>query len=202
MKRTRESSLSSQIKKKVSTPVKRQPKQHIDPEDLVPMGSTLLNLAMSGSIEGGAKKGTMVNIIGSSHGGKTMLALTSFAETNMKKSFDDYSFIYDDVECANSFNMPYLFGKQTARRIKPARPEKDETFSSTVQHFHANVSHHLKKDIPFLYVLDSFDALDAKEDQKKMEEMVDALEKDKKDVAGTYGMAKAKASSSILRILI
>jgi RecA/RadA recombinase len=202
MKRTRASSLSEQIKKKVSIPLKKQAVGHINPNDLVPMGSTLLNLAMSGSIEGGAKKGTMVNIIGSSHGGKTMLALTSFAETNRKESFKDYSFIYDDVECANSFNMPYLFGKQTARRIKSARPEKEEPFSSTVQHFQANVSHYLKKDNPFLYVLDSFDALDAKEDQKKMEEMVDALEKDKKDVAGTYGMAKAKASSSILRNII
>jgi len=172
---------------------------HIDPNDLVPMGSTLLNLAMSGTIEGGAKKGTMINIIGASHGGKTILALTAFAEANMKESFDDYSFIYDDVERANSFNMKYLFGESASKRIVSARPEKEEHFSSTVQHFQANITHRLKKDKPFLYVLDSYDALDAMEDQKKMEEMVDAIEKDKKDNAGTYGMAKAKASSSILR---
>lgn len=174
-------------------------KSNVDSDDLVPMGSTLLNLAMSGTIDGGAKKGTMVNIIGASHGGKTMLALTSFAEANRKESFDDYSFLYDDVERANSFNMDYLFGEKASARIDVPRPDKEEQFSMTVQHFQANLTHHLKKDKPFIYVLDSYDALDAMEDQKKMEEMVDAIEKDKKDNAGTYGMAKAKAGSSILR---
>ena len=177
---------------------KEKEETNINPSDLVPMGSTLLNLAMSDTIEGGAKKGTMINIIGASHGGKTILALTAFAEANMKASFDDYTFVYDDVERANSFNMPYLFGRKTAKRIQAPRPEKDDQFSTTVQHFQANIKHHVKKNIPFIYVLDSFDALDALEDQKKVDEMVDALEKDKK-TAGTYGMAKAKASSSLLR---
>jgi len=171
---------------------------HINPKDLVPMGSTLVNLAMSDSIEGGAKKGTMVNVIGASHGGKTILALTAFAEANMKASFDNYKFIYDDVERANSFNMPYLFGDSTAKRIHSPRPDKEDRFSITVQHFQANIKYYTDKGIPFIYVLDSFDALDALEDQKKTDEMVDAIEKNKK-VAGTYGMAKAKAGSIILR---
>lgn len=171
---------------------------HINPNDLVPMGSTLVNLAMSDTIDGGAKKGTMVNVIGASHGGKTILALTAFAEANMKTSFDEYTFIYDDVERANSFNMPFLFGEETAKRVQSPRPEKDDKFSTTVQHFQANIKHHVKKDAPFMYVLDSFDALDALEDQKKVDEMVSALEKNTK-TNGTYGMAKAKAGSSILR---
>ena len=171
---------------------------HLKKDDLIPMGSTLLNLAMSGTIYGGAKKGTMINIIGASHGGKTILALTSFAEANMKESFDDYKFIYDDVERANSFDMNYLFGKSTAKRITPPRLDKDDHFSSTVQHFQANLLHWTKKDIPFIYVLDSYDALDALEDQKKAQEQAESLEKGK-DTAGTYGMAKAKAGSSILR---
>lgn len=173
--------------------------EHLNPDDLIPMGSTLLNLAMSDTIHGGAKKGTMINIIGASHGGKTVLALTSFAEVNMKKSFDDYSFIYDDVERANSFNMEYLFGEEATVRIIPPRQDKEDEFSITVQHFHANILHLLEKEKPFLYVLDSYDALDALEDQKKVQEMAQALENDTKKPAGTYGMAKAKASSSILR---
>lgn len=196
MRRKKPDSLASQMKRHSKKLVKEE--TNINPQDLVPMGSTLLNLAMSDSIEGGAKKGTMINIIGASHGGKTILALTSFAEANMKESFDDYTFIYDDVERANAFNMPYLFGRRTAKRIQVPRPEKDDKFSTTVQHFQANIKHHVKKETPFIYVLDSFDALDALEDQKKVDEMVDAIEKDKK-TAGTYGMAKAKAGSSILR---
>lgn len=192
--------LSVQMKSHVKQSKKEvKESSHIDVSDLVPMGSTLLNLAMSGSIEGGAKKGTMVNIIGGSHGGKSILALTSFAETNMKESFDDYIFIYDDVEHANSFDMNYLFGEKTANRVQSARPDKEDHYSQTVQHFQANLTHYLKKNNPFIYVLDSYDALDALEDQKKTEEMVDAIEKDKKDNVGTYGMAKAKAGSGILR---
>lgn len=190
--------LKSQIKRPEKKTVHVMEEKHINPEDLVPMGSTLLNLAMSDSIEGGAKKGTMVNIIGESHGGKTILALTTFAEANKKPSFDDYLFIYDDVECANSFNMNYLFGKSTAKRIIPPRTDKEEANSETVQHFHLNLNYHLKHKIPFIYAADSFDALDALEDQKKVEEIHDALEKNKK-TAGTYGMAKAKAASSLLR---
>lgn len=198
MERTTKTSLATQMVRH-ATKKEIAEESHIAPGDLVPMGSTLLNLAMSGTIHGGAKKGTMVNVIGASHGGKTVLALTTFAEANRKKSFNNHAFIYDDVERANSFDMNYLFGALTAKRIQNARPDKEEQFSTTVQHFQANLTHWLKKGDPFIYVLDSYDALDAMEDQKKMEEMVDALEKDKKDNPGTYGMAKAKAGSSILR---
>jgi len=198
MERSKKPSLSRQLKRHVKEPIETIKDSHININDLVPMGSTLLNLAMSGHTEGGAKKGTMVNIIGASHGGKSILALTAFAEANKRPSFDAYNFVYDDIERANSFDMDYMFGKTTAKRINPPRPEKEDKISSTVQHFQANISHLLKKEKPFLYVLDSFDALDALEDQKKMEEMCEGLEKGK-DTAGTYGMAKAKAASSILR---
>jgi len=199
MNRTKQPELSIQLKTHSTKVNNVKSDSNFQPSDLIPMGSTLLNLAMSGTIYGGAKKGCMINIIGSSNGGKSILALTSFAETNMKRSFDDYKFIYDDVERANSFNMNYMFGEKTAKRISVPRKEKDDNFSITVQHFQANVMYWLKKDIPFIYILDSFDALDALEDQKKVEEMIAGIEKEKKNVAGTYGMAKAKAASSILR---
>lgn len=194
---TPKKSLHHQIKNHSNS--KEIAERHLTPDELIPTGSTLLNLAMSGTIHGGGKKGTMINIIGKSHGGKTILALTAFAETNKKESFKNYGFVYDDVECANSFNMKYLFGTQTAKRIKSPRPEKEDEQSITVQHFHANILHHTKKENPFIYVLDSFDALDALEDQKKVNQMAEDLEKNKTDSAGTYGMAKAKAGSSILR---
>lgn len=202
MKRTSKSysNLSNQLKRS-SKRVLEEKENHLNKNDLIPMGSTLLNLAMSETIYGGAKKGTMVNIIGGSHGGKTMLALTSFAEANMKKSFNNYKFIYDDSEHANSFDMKYLFGEKVTHRIQPPRPEKSDIGhhnSETVQHFHTNVLHLINQNTPFIYVQDSFDALDALEDQKKVEEMAEAIEKDKK-TAGTYGMAKAKGASALLR---
>jgi recombination protein RecA len=192
-------SLSSQVKRhSLSKSKEEEQPNNFKLSDLVPMGSTLLNLAMSGTIHGGAQKGKFINIIGESHGGKTVLALTSFAEANKKESFDDYAFVYDDVERANAFDMPYMFGKETAERIQPARPDKDDQHSETIQHFQANILHWLNKKKPFIYILDSFDALDALEDQKKVDEMVKGIEKNK-EVAGTYGMAKAKGASAILR---
>ena len=198
MERTKQVSLHAQMKQKISEAVKIPNGRSITSE-LIPMGSTLLNLAMSGTVHGGAKKGTMINIIGASHGGKSILALTAFAEAASRKRFDTYALIYDDVERANSFDMEYMFGVNAASRITPPRLDKDDNYSCTVQHLQANVMHWLRKKVPFIYVLDSFDALDALEDQKKVEEMSEALEKDKKDIPGTYGMAKAKAASSILR---
>ena len=47
----------------------------------------------------------------------------------------------------------------------------------------------------------NLDALDAEEDQKKADEMIEAREKGK-EVAGTYGMAKPKAMSWILRHIV
>jgi RecA/RadA recombinase len=200
MKRTLKNNLKKQIKKHSQAPIIKK-EEHINKQDLVPTGCALLDLAMSGTIHGGTKKGTMINIIGESHGGKTILALTSFAETNMKTSFNEYIFIHDDVERANAFNMKKYFGEKTSERIIPPRPDKEEKYSLTIQHFHCNVLHWLQKNIPFLYVLDSFDALDSIDDQKKIQEMADAFEKDKQ-IAGTYGMSKAKASSSLLRSIV
>jgi len=198
MQRKKKTNLSKQIKDHSEKETSKNIIEQFTKDDLIPMGCTLLNLAMSGTLHGGAKKGSMINIIGASHGGKTILALTSFAEANQSKAFDKYKFLYDDVERANSFDMPYMFGESAAKRITPPRTDKDDQFSITVQHFHANVRHHINNKVPFIYVLDSFDALDALEDQEKADKMIEALEADKK-TAGTYGMAKAKGASGILR---
>jgi recombination protein RecA len=193
--------ITEQVRKSAKRKRKKPKMEELDrftPDQLIPMGSTLLNLAMSGTVHGGAKKGTMINIIGASHGGKTVLALTSFPEANMNQAFDEYEFLYDDAERANSFDMPHMFGKATAKRIKAPREDKKDQFSHTVEHFHTNLKHWLKKLVPFIYVLDSFDALDSLGDQKKVDEMADSIEKDKK-ITGSYGMSKAKGASGLFR---
>lgn len=175
-------------------------KENYTRKDLIPMGSTLLNLAMSGYKEGGARKGRLVNIIGASHGGKTILALSALAEMCYSPNFDDYQKIYDDAEEANDFDMQYMFGKTASKQIKSPRYDEDgmPENSETVQKFQSNLHMKIKEGKPFLYVQDSLDALDTLEDQKKTAETLEAMEKGK-EVAGTYGMAKAKAMKSILR---
>lgn len=169
-------------------------------EDLIPMGSTLLNLAMSGKKEGGARVGRMINIIGASHGGKTMVALSALAEACRNPNFKEYQKIYDDAEEANDFDMEYMFGSQASKAIKAPRYD-DEGIpenSDTVEKFHSNIRNKIKEGKPFIYVQDSIDALDTLDDQKKTEDKLDALEKGK-DTSGSYGMAKAKGMKSILR---
>ncbi len=179
---------------------KRKAKKELPiPEDLLPTGSTLLNCVLADNPWGGYRKGTIINLIGDSSAGKSILAFTTFAATNAA-GFDDYRFIYDDAECAMAFDMEKLFGKSTAKRIEPpARDENKEPLSSdTIEDFHMHVKDALKSKEPFVYILDSFDSLDADADEKKLEEALEARRKGK-DSAGSYGTSKARKASEILR---
>jgi RecA/RadA recombinase len=188
---------------------------HFKPENFVSTGSTLLNLALTDHPKCGWQKGKMANIVGDSSSGKTFLTLTTFAEAANDKRFNDFRLIMDDAEHANEFNMKHLFGEKTAKRVEPPATIKGEPLNSElIEDFHANLRNAIKEKDPFIYILDSMDALDSEADQKKIEEFMkvhqkkrDAMEdaedgKDAKvikDVAGTYGMAKAKKNSDILR---
>lgn len=146
----------------------------------------------------------MGNIIGDSDSGKTILVLSILAEmTTMGVVFDDYRFIFDDAEHANDFNMEKLFGKKCASRIEPPKLDEKGKFvnSDTIEDFHINISNALREGKPFVYILDSFDALDSDQDQEKFEEMRIAREKGEK-ASGSYSMSKAKKSSELLRNII
>lgn len=196
------------LKKSVEEPKKES--SHFNPDEFVSSGSTLLNLALTDHPNCGWQKGKMANIIGDSSSGKTFLTLTSFAEATQDDNFDDFRLIMDDAEHANEFNLEHLFGSSVAERIEPPSFSKDgsDCPSELIEDFHANIRNALKQKKPFLYILDSMDALDSEADQKKIEELHTAREKAKnadddskpsKSPAGSYGMAKAKKNSEILR---
>ena len=164
-----------------------------------PAPSSLLSCACTDTATGGFSLGRMVNLIGDSSSGKTFVALSVFAEMAQRKEFDNYRFIFDDVENADDFNTAKLFGKEVARRIEaPYQQDGEPVPSDTIEDFHFNIADALDGDQPFLYVLDSFDALDAKQDQEKIESMRAARTKGNK-VAGSYAMSKPKKSSELLR---
>ncbi len=169
-------------------------KKRFEPSQLVPTGSTLLNLCMSEQKDG-------AHLIGDSHAGKTFLSLTMLAEIANHDEFEDYFIIYDDVENANSFDMVELFGEETSNRIVPPSEDEDKPFSETMEDFIGNFQDCVDSGQPFIYVLDSLDALDTKADQKKRNETIEANRKGK-DVAGSYGMAKPKMLSENLRGMI
>jgi RecA/RadA recombinase len=172
--------------KKIGVPAKKKSK--VNPLELVPTGSTTFNLECSGFIEGAFKTGKMVNLIGDSHAGKTLFAFTIFAECALLERFDDYDFIYDDVEAANEFDLEELFGEECAERI-------DESIrSKTIEDFNDNVARALDDDRPFIYVLDSFDALTSEAALAKDAENRKKREKGNQ-TTGDYGDGKPKIFS-------
>jgi len=169
-------------------------------EELAPTGSTLLNLACSENPYGGYLLGGIETIPGASSSGKTVLALTSLAEAALLPRFDDYKLIHDDAEERRAFDLKYLFGPQTAERIV----EPPNGNSPGIQHFQANILGLIKKEQPFIYVLDSFDSLSSDEELEK--EMRKALamaksEEAAKKIAGSYGTEKAKIAGQVLRMV-
>lgn len=169
---------------------------------LIPTGSTLLNLALSDSLEGGWGIGKVANLIGDSSSGKTLLALTMFAEMSRLKEFDDYRLIYDDVEHALEFNLAELFGRKMAERVESPGQDKagEPKNSDIIQDFQCFVDDALKDGRPFVYVLDSLDALTSKQEQEKVGKMMDAHRKEAQ-IAGSYGMDNPKIASQMLRMI-
>jgi len=157
-------------------------------------GSTLLNLACSDNPTKAFATGCIYNIIGSSSGGKSFVALSALAEACYNPEFKDYKLILDDAESACSFDMIGLFGVDGATRIK-----NDMVVPSNyLEDFHYKITTLLNEDTPFIYVLDSLDALTCDVEENKTQEILDARMKGKK-ISGSYGMSKPKLVSQILR---
>lgn len=185
--------------KKDTPSVKKNPSS-IDPKLFLSSGSTMFNLALTDHPDCGYQKGKMVNLIGGTTSGKTLLAMTAFAEANLNPEFDDYLFIHDDAEFGNEFNLSDLFGKETEARIQFPKYDKDgdPNPSDTVQELHYNLKDYLEGDKPFIYILDSLDSLDSEEDESQLEAERKA-HKEGKEVSGSYGTGKPKRTGHILR---
>jgi len=158
----------------------------------VPTGSTLLNLTLSDRVDGGLALGRIANVIGDASTGKTMLGLSVLAEAAHLREFENHHLIYDDTEAALAIDVGRMFGGKLANRLE--FPTPDVEFSDTVENFYRNILWRIGQGEPFIYVLDSFDALATEED----EETAAALQKTGQ-VKGGYGVAKAKMASQILR---
>lgn len=179
---------------------RRRPNENLKALPRIPSSSTLLNLACSEDTDSAWAVGGMINIVGDSSSGKSILALSCLAECCHHPDFKDYRIIYDDAENASAFDLSYLFGATLERKIES--PEYDENGlplpSQFIEDFHCNIMDALEQGDPFIYVIDSFDALDTEMDAEKIEEMRKARKK-KKKIAGSYGMSKAKKASELFR---
>lgn len=165
---------------------------------LIPTGCDLLNLALSNNVNGGYGSGRIVNIIGDSHAGKTILALTGLAEMAIDPQWDGYDLLFNDVERALSFDIRKFFGIALARRLQKAwrRESTDYTPPQTIQDFYQNILRRIDSGRRFIEIMDSFDALTTKEEIKRSEAI-----KDKGEESGSYKMEKARWASEIFRVI-
>lgn len=176
----------------------------IPKENYVSTGSTLLNLALSGMPDCGFAKGQFFWFVGDSSSGKTFFTLTCMAEAARNPNFDDYDFIYDDAEEGALMDFTRYFGATMAARVGPPAMKAGEPVNSRLSdEFYFHLDDRLEKvekgkAPPFIYVLDSMDALDTRYAQKKFKEQKDAARKGNK-AKGDYGDGKAKLNSQWIR---
>ena len=190
---TKGKSLADQVKsasKKRTEPVGR--KSAI----LIPTGSTLLNLACSGNIAGAFDTGEVINIIGDKSAGKTFLFFTLLAAVVQSKRFDKYRTIHDDAEVADRFNIRKLYGKKLHKRLE--NPFDNDESSVTIQDFDGRITELIEEGTPFVYGLDSFDALTSDEEIEKAKKKSKARAAGKKE-AGSYQLDTTRGLSAMFR---
>lgn len=183
----------------------KAPRPKIRPSDYLSTGSTLLNLGCSGRPDGGFFKGGYFHIVGDSQSGKTFLLMTCAAEAANNPEFDNYDLVFDGPENGALMDVRKFFGRKLDRRLRPPRgTPKDPEFSSTVEEFYDNVDRFARSGRPFVYLLDSMDALSSDDEMKHIDKASKAREKAREgkagEAAGTMSMSRQKANSTRMRI--
>ena len=158
---------------------------------MLSVGSTMLNLAISGKPDVALEPGDYMYFVGDSMSGKTWIALSILAEAANNPKFNDYRLIYDDAERGVRMDVAKYFGQKLADRIKFVH-------STYTEEFYFRMDDDFKGDKPFIRILDSMDCLDTFADDDKFEECKEAFQKGK-ETKGSYGMAKAKMNSMSIR---
>ena len=191
---------------KQSITKKRKPKGKIREKDYVSTGSTMVNMGISGHPDRGFAKGKYYLIPGGSGSGKTWLTLNVLAEAAVNPEFDGYDFVHDIPEEGALMDIAHYFGKKCADRIQPPKGTKESPeYSSTVEEFYDKLAARFEAGKPFIYLLDSQDTLDAKDDLTKekklrrLRERAAKLGKEPPEEPGSYGTARAKLHSTKLR---
>lgn len=165
------------------------------PDRFLSSGSTLLNLACTGTLNGGFAGGHYYFLVGDSQSGKTFLSLTCFAEAAVSQDFKDHRIVFDDVEKGALMDIERYFGRSVAQRMEPPRKYRGKPiYSRTTEDFYYALEDLTADGRPFIYVLDSMDSLvpqatldRSKENRKEYESG--------KEVSKTYGTDKARSNS-------
>lgn len=162
--------------------------------DLLSTGSTLLNLQCSDNPFGAYYKGGYFNFVGDSDSGKTIFAMSALAEASISPNFEDYQLIFDNAEGGALMDLESFFGRSLANRVS----EPPRGISSSVEEFYYNLDDLYESETPFIYILDSMDVLEAEQEMEKFRKQKKASTEGR-EIAGSFGVAKAKLNSQGLR---
>lgn len=171
-------------------------------------GSTLLNLACSERTDEAFYPGRVYQLVGDSSSGKSFLTLTCLAEANVNPAFEGYDLIYDDAENGAFFDFGKFFGPTLAGRVKAPRIVSGvNRYSEYLEDFYDALDDLYRAKRPFVYVLDSMDVLWPREDSKKYSDQKKVRRKNEakgteEKEGGSFGMAKAKRNSELLRVAV
>ncbi len=173
------------------------PRKTVTRENSVSTGCTILNLGLTGKATCGVPKGKYVLLVGDSDSGKTWLCYTLLAEAAKREDMSEYRFIIDAPEDGAMMDVEYFFGKKTAERIESPPSGED---SATVQEFYYNLDDCVKDGRPFIYILDSENALGSDEDIEHFEKKKSRAQAGKtEEGGGSYGVSKAKYHANNLK---
>lgn len=170
-------------------------------EDYLSTSYTPLDLACTKRIKGAILKGTYVLLVGKSNSGKTIVGHAMLAEACASPNFANYRIICDNPERGAMPQLIKLFGSELENRIEPpAGTIEDPIHSTTVEEFYYHLDNAITAGKPFVYLLDSMDALDSDEENELFEEKKAYHEgTSKKKPKGSYKMGKPKVNSSWLK---
>ncbi len=186
----------------VTKVLEKKKKKNLKARDFLSSGSTMVNLATTGMMYCCFKKGHYYWFVGDSASGKTWLALSCLAEACINENFDDYRLIYDGPEEGALMDISKYFGDKVLERLEPPAGTKDNPeYSEMVDDVFDHIQDAVDQGEPFIYILDSMDAVAAMEDRLKAKELRKARKSGRK-VTGSYGMQKAKTNSIRMRDVV
>lgn len=160
-------------------------------------GSTLINIGLSGRWDGGWVLGGYNLVAGGSSSGKTMLLMSTLAEAANDERFDGYDLVFDGPEGGALMNLASMFGSRLQNRLRA--PMRGTSFR--VEEFYGNLRAHAAAGRPFVWVLDSMDALSS-DQEHELHKQHDAAVVSGEALDGSYGDGKAKVNSQNIRTVM
>lgn len=172
----------------------RQIKRRADPQkksvEFLPSGSTTLNLALSGTINGGWARGRVNNLVGDASSGKTLLALeASFnflkhiknIQSNIFPKVKKARVIYNNREGVMDFPMDKMW-KGLNNQIEWMHSKYIENLGSHI----IKTINKMKAGESILYIVDSWDAFKPIAQAKRLQKAVD----NDTEIEGSYNKEK------------